>query len=157
MSIQKSINLAASLITILLVALSLILTIGVSANETGEEHVDTEATQNAPDEVLTTDSYSYVARPGDSYSLMARKAVQTFGIESSTNLSGAQIVFAETNLTKIAKSPKLALGEKVSLGRELVKEWSEKAKSLTEADQAAWQLFANNADFNTNSVGEAQE
>lgn len=157
MSVQKSINLAISIITTMLVTFTLFISISVSAHETGEEHEETEVTQNAPDEVSVADTLNYVAQPGDSYSLMARKSVQTFGIESSTNLSGAQIIFVETNLTKAAGSPKLNLGEKVSISRELVKEWSEKAKSLTEVEQAAWQVYANNANFNTNNVGEAHE
>jgi hypothetical protein len=52
--------------------------------------------QQAPAEA----AYSYVAQSGDSYSLMARKAVQTYGLTSQTNLSQAQIIFAETSRTQ---------------------------------------------------------
>lgn len=157
MSIQKSVSLVTSALVMIFVALAMFWTMGVSAHETGEEHEETEATQNAPDEEATVSTFNYTAQPGDSYSLMARKAVQTFGIESSTNLSGAQIIFVETNLTKLAESPRLVLGQEVSISREVVQEWSEKAKSLSELEQAAWQVYANNANFNTNHVGEAHE
>jgi hypothetical protein len=162
MTIQKSINIALAGFITILAASFLFLTLSVSAQE-GEENEETATTA----EVTTTeaesstptenDSYSYVAQSGDSYSLMARKAVQTYGIESSTNLSGAQIIFVETNLTKLAESPRLNLGEKVSISRQLVSEWSEKAKSLTDAQQKSWQVYANKANFNTNAVGEARE
>jgi len=157
MTIQRSINIAiAGFITVLAVSW-LFLTISVSAQEAPNQ----EATEVAATEITTDNaqaqSYDYIAQPGDSYSLMARKAAQTYGIETSTNLSGAQIIFVETNLTKAVKSPRLNLGEKVSISRQLVSEWSEKAKSLTETQQAAWQVYANYANFNTNAVGEARE
>ena len=156
MTIQKSINIALAGFITILAASFLLLTISVSAHETGEEHEEVTTTVESTEET-EVDAYNYVAQPGDSYSLMARKAVQTYGIETSTNLSGAQIIFVETNLTKAANSPELNLGEKVSITRQLVSEWSEKAKSLTEVQQKMWQVYANNANFNTNSVGEARE
>jgi len=158
MTFQKSLNIAMAGFITVLAASFLFLSISVSAHEDKEPHTE-------PTTVTTTDvamekeveSFNYVAQPGDSYSLMARKAVQTYGIETSTNLSGAQIIFVETNLTKAAKSPSLKVGEKVSISRQMVSEWSEKAKSLTEAQQKAWQVYANHVNFNTNAVGEARE
>lgn len=155
MTIQKSINIAVASFIIVLAAL-LLLTMSVSAHEEGEEVEPTTVTTSAESSV-NEGTYDYVAQPGDSYSLMARKAMQTYGIESSINLSGAQIIFAETNLTIAAGSPVLNLGDKVSLSRHLVSEWSEKAKSLTEEQQAAWQVYANMANFSTDAVGESRE
>ncbi len=167
MTIQTSIKLATASVIAVLMALFFVSTLSVSAHEgeeaesvetTLEETESTESTEASEGEEATAaEAFEYTAQPGDSYSLMARKAVQTSGFETSTNLSEAQIIFVETNLTVLAGSPKLKLGEKVSISKELVKQWSEKAKELTDAQQARWQVYANNANFNTDAVGEARE
>lgn len=167
MTIQMSIKLATASVIAVLMALFFVSTLSVSAHEgeeaesvetTLEETESTESTEASEGEEATAaEAFEYTAQPGDSYSLMARKAVQTSGFETSTNLSEAQIIFVETNLTVLAGSPKLNLGEKVSISKELVKQWSEKAKELTDAQQARWQVYANNANFNTDAVGEARE
>lgn len=100
-------------------------------------------------------AYTYVAQPGDSYTLMARKAIQTYGITNKVNLSQAQIIFAETNLTKEAGSPTLLLGQKVEINQDTVKNWVNKAKDLSAEQQSAWNVYAKNANFNTNKVGQA--
>ena len=111
------------------------------------------ASSAAKEEEVT---YQYVAQAGDSYSLMARKAIQTFGITSKTSLSRAQIIFAETHMTQEAKSPVLNLGQKVSIEESAVKSWVEKAQKLSAAQQKAWDVYAQYADFNTNRVGQAR-
>ncbi|MBI2285661.1 hypothetical protein HYU82_02465, partial [Candidatus Saccharibacteria bacterium] len=78
-------------------------------------------------------TYSYVAQTGDSYTKMARKAVQTYGLKNKVNLSPAGIIFAETNLTRAAGSPQLNLGQKVEIKESTVHEWVDKAQDLTDA------------------------
>lgn len=162
MTIQNSLKLVTVSVIAILMALFFVSTLNVSAHETGEPHEETAETAEAEDtattegeEATAVESFEYTAQPGDSYTLMARKAVQTSGFETGTNLTEAQIIFVESNLTVLAGSPKLNLGEKVSISKELVKQWSEKAKELTDAQKAKWQVYANNANFNTNSVGES--
>lgn len=162
MSIQKTINLG---ITTLFALFAVVLYTGmhaVYADEDVEEvtpvTVQEEQSEDENEqEGEDTATYEYVAQPGDSYSKMARKALQTFGLETETNLSGAQIVFAETNLTLAAGSPVLALGDQISISRSLVSEWVERAKELSEDRQAQWQVYADQVDFNTDNVGEARE
>lgn len=116
-----------------------------------------EIVQEQPDktpETTQTSNFNYVAQPGDSYSLMARKAIQTYGITNKVNLSNAQIIFAETNLTQAAGSPVLVKGQKVEIKQADVKNWIEKAQKLTKEQQAAWDVYAKNANFNTNNVGQ---
>jgi LysM repeat protein len=163
MTVQKSINLAiASFIAIVAAAL-LLVTFSVSAQEGDVQEVTPVTTQEESTEEPAEESsedagtFDYVAQSGDSYSLIARKAVQTYGVINSVNLSGAQIIFVETNLTLAAESPALNLGDKVSIDGNLLAEWVEKAKELTEAQQAAWQVYADRANFNTDAVGEARE
>jgi len=101
-------------------------------------------------------AYQYVAQTGDSYSLMVRKAIQTYGLVSKTSLGRAQIIYAETHLTQEAGSPHLNVGQKVSIKETTVKGWVEKAQKLTDAQKKAWNVYAQHADFNTNHVGEAK-
>jgi hypothetical protein len=100
-------------------------------------------------------TYSYVAQPGDSYSHIARKAIQTYGKKTNTNISQAAIIFAETNLTLAAGSPGLVINQKVNIVESVVKQWVEKAKNLTPAQQAAWQYYVQFVDFKTDRVGQA--
>ncbi len=102
----------------------------------------------------STDSYHYTAQAGDSYTKIARKAVQTYGIKTSTKLSPAQIVFAENGLTADAGNIELNLGQNVDVKKSLVGSWIEKAKKLTTEQKAAWATFVPFVDFNTNNVGE---
>lgn len=126
------------------------------STETPTEVTQEESTSAPAEESAdaTVTNFEYVAQPGDSYSLMARKAVQTYGINNSVNLSGAQIIFIETNLTLAAGSPVLTLGQQVSVDSKLVADWVTKAQALTEEQQAMWQPYANNANFNTDLVGQ---
>jgi hypothetical protein len=113
-----------------------------------------EVTTEAPE--ASADVFAFTAQPGDSYTKIARKSVQIYGIENQVDLSGAQIVFVETNLTIAADSPMLNVDEEVSISKSLVGEWVEKAKNLTDEQKAAWQRYADHVDFNTDNVGEAR-
>jgi len=172
MTIQKSINLALVAFIATLGAALLLVAFSVSAQEGDVETVvpvtteveesneseDTEEVEDSEEsETATVGSFDYVAQPGDSYSLMARKAVQTYGVINNVNLSGAQIIFVETNLTLAAGSPVLNLGQQVSIDGNLIAEWIEKARELSEGQQAGWQVYANVANFNTDNVGEVRE
>jgi len=161
MTVQKSINLALAGFLAVFGAAFMLLSLNVSAQEGDTEvtPVTTSETEEVTEstEESTTATYDYIAQPGDSYSLMARKAIQTYGVNNSVNLSGAQIVYAETNMTKEASSPVLNLGQSVSINESTVKQWVENAQTLTVEQQSMWQSYANVANFNTNAVGESQE
>lgn len=126
----------------------------------GDEAVETEASTveqvEATEEPTADSEYSFIAQTGDSYTKISRKAVQIFGFDTTTELSGAQIVYLETNLTQLAGSPELEIGEKVAINKETIAQWAEKAKALTPVELARWQVYADNVDFNTDNVGEAR-
>lgn len=98
--------------------------------------------------------YSYTAQEGDTYSQIARKAVQTHGIRENVKLTPAEIIFTETNLTQQAGSPVLEVGQKVTLEKSSIKEWAKKAEKLTDKEQAAWQVYVPYVDFNTDAIGQ---
>jgi hypothetical protein len=99
--------------------------------------------------------YSYEAQAGDSYTKMARKAVQTYGLKEEINLSPASIIFAETNMTRAADSPELNLGQNIEIEESAIHEWVDKARELSDAAEAAWNEYVRFVDFNTDNVGES--
>lgn len=101
----------------------------------------------------SSDVYKYVAQPGDSYTLMARKAVQDYNKSNKSNLSQAQIIYAETNLTQSAGSPYLEVGQSVSIKKSDVQKWVDSAKKLSNADQSAWGQYVSSVNFDTSGVG----
>lgn len=127
----------------------------VSAHE-GEDHTEVAQNEGANEERLATATYTYTAQPGDSFAAMARKAVQTYGIINKVNLSQAQIIFAETNLTIAANSPELNEGQSVAIDESAVKSWVERAEKLSNAQKAAWEAYTVGVDFNTDNVGETR-
>lgn len=124
-------------------------------NGDNEEARESEETEEAvDDEEEANVLYEYVAQPGDSYTKMARKAAQTYGLKFDVSLTSAQIIFVETNLTQVAGSPLLELGEEVAIDEAVVGEWVEAAGELSDSEEAAWAAYAPSVDFNTDNVGE---
>lgn len=119
-----------------------------------ETTVSQETEQNQAEQTEVKEAYSYVAQVDDSYTVLARKAIQTYGIETSTNLSGAEIVFAETHLTQDAGGELLNEGQEVSIDKEDVKKVVEEAQKLSDAEEAAWDYYVQFIDFNTDAAGQ---
>lgn len=113
------------------------------------------AASKKKDKKESSSLYSYAAQEGDTYSQIARKAVQTYGIRENVKLTPAEIIFVETNLTQQAGSPMLEVGQKVALEKSSIKDWVKKAEKLNEEEQAAWQVYVPYVNFNTNAVGQA--
>lgn len=115
-----------------------------------------EQSQEQPADTTSEVTYEYTAQPGDSYTKMARKAVQTYGLVKQVNLSQAAIIYAESTLTKAAGSPALSLGDAVSMKESDVAAVVEQAKNLTESQTAAWAVYVPYVNFNTDNVGEVR-
>lgn len=98
--------------------------------------------------------YTYTAQAGDTYTQIARKAIQTYGIDNNVNLTPAGIVFAETSLTQEAGAGELEIGQEVTIDSELAKKWVDAAGQLSESEQEAWDYYVPFVDFNTDNVGE---
>lgn len=125
----------------------------VSAHETLAQTSENESNEEAA-EANDNENYEYVAQPGDSYSQMARKALQTYGIETDGQIGAAGILFAETNIAHEAGWPMLNEGQTVTMSKESVKKWFDMAAKLTAEEKANWQYYVPFVDFNTNHVGE---
>jgi len=126
----------------------------VTAHE-GEDHSEEAKTEATTTDQTAEATYNYVAQPGDSYSQIARKSVQTYGAIMKVDISQAQIIAAETFLTQEAGSPLLNLGQKVSIKEAKIEAAVKKAQALTEAQLKLWQLYTVNVNFNTDKVGQA--
>jgi hypothetical protein len=125
----------------------------VSAQDATEEITQTlEEQTTQPDEPAV---YHYIAQPGDCYSLIARKAAQTYGAIHSVELSLAQIMYIETNLTQQAGSPILDTGQEVAIQESDIQAWVEQANQLSSDILAAWDYYVQFANFNTDDIGEA--
>ena len=116
---------------------------------------DERSTQKPASSNTKQPTYNYLAQTGDSYSKIARKAVQTYGIVNNLKLSLAQIIAAETSLTTKAGSPELNEGQVVSFDPSQVKLAIEAARKLSTADLDSWQAYVADVDFNTNAVGQS--
>lgn len=126
------------------------------ATETETAPVE-ESAETPEAETENSNTYDYTAQVGDSYAKIARKAVQTYGIINDVDLSEAQIIYAETRLTKEAGEPLLEVGEAVAISESAIASTVEAAGELDEATEALWADYAVGVDFNTDAVGEARE
>lgn len=154
----KSIKISLNLILVAFLAITIVAVINstkaiAQESQTNQEQTAVPVSENQTEN--NSEVFSYTAQPDDSYSLIARKAVQTFGIINKVDLSEAQIIFVETNLTQKAGSPELNEGQKVDINTNTIKEWVEKAGQLSQEQKDAWNVYAQNANFNTNSVGQS--
>lgn len=120
----------------------------------GNQGDENQSDENTDEQSGT--AYSYAAQAGDSYTKMARKAVQTYGIDNDVKLSQAEIIAAETFLTSDAGFPLLDVGQSVELSADTVKGAVDKAVALDDAAEARWARYVPGVDFNTDNVGEAR-
>ena len=100
-----------------------------------------------------TGSVTYTARSGDSYTVLARKAVQAYAHDANVTLKPAQIIAAETHLTVDADSPYLNYGQKVTFDKTTVSKAVKSAQALTATELAAWQAYVPYVIFDTSQNG----
>ena len=142
-------------LTVLVLVAAIISPIVINNRSVYAQNGDEEVTPSAQEQA-TDVTYSYVAQPGDSYTKLARKAVQTYGAKHNVNVSQAGIIFAETNLARQAGSPQLNISQKVDIKESVVKDWVDKATRLSDAQKAAWGHYIQFVNFDTSQVGEAK-
>ncbi len=152
---KKILTFSATAFVALALLFGVTVLINIQTVQAANEDTSNSANQ-ASEDTPSPAAYNYVAQPDDTYSQMARKAIQTYGVVNKVNLSQAQIIAAETNLTIAAGSPVLLEGQKVSIDQAEVKTEVEKAQKLNKDQQAAWQVYTVGVNFNTNAVGQAK-
>ena len=100
-----------------------------------------------------TGTVTYTAQMGDSYTVLARKAVQAYAHDRGMTLKPAQIIAAETHLTVDADSPYLDYGQKVSFDKSVVSKAVMSAQALTASELAAWEAYVPYVVFDTSLNG----
>jgi hypothetical protein len=133
-------------------------------NKTGDDAKTTQTDGKDADKTATTEAdkaaasavYNYTAQAGDSYTVLARKAVQTYGVNEKVQLTQAQIIAAETQLTVNAGSIELNEGQTVAIAKSAVKAAVDAAKKLSADVLAAWEVYVPYVDFNTSAAGQPQ-
>lgn len=128
-----------------------------SEQKAQDESIAKKADKAAEDkkavETAAASYYTYTARMGDSFTVLARKAVQKYSADVRAGLSQAQIIAAESQLTRMALWPELEIGEKVMLKNTDVKSVVDSVKKLSGADLAAWATYVPFVDFDTSKNG----
>lgn len=74
---------------------------------------DTPADTTGP--TTSTNDFSFTAVAGDSYTLLARSAIQQYATTHSLQLTDAQALLAETTLVNNAGAPLLDIGQQVTI------------------------------------------
>ena len=118
--------------------------------QTSETNTPTQATQDKKDNA----SYTYVARNGDSFVLMARASIDRYAKSIHASMTPAQRVAAETLLMDRAGSPELDVEQRVTLSADDVKKAVEEAQSLSDDELDGWSYFADQIDFDTDNPPE---
>lgn len=117
------------------------------------EETKKKAAEKAKAEAAKTGEVTYTARLGDSYTVLARKAVQAYAHDTKVTLKPAQIVAAETHLTVGADSPYLNYGQKVTYDKAVVAKAVAGAQALSATELAAWQAYVPYVVFDTSHNG----
>lgn len=151
---MKKLTKLSALLAVPFVAMAIAVLVAPATASAADD--DKKSSNQSQSKAKAEDVYKYTAQSGDSFTLMARKAVQDYSKSNKSNLSQAQIVYAETNLTQTAGSPYLEVGQAVSIKKADVKSVVDKAKKLTDAEKAAWQQYVAGVDFDTSAVGVAR-
>ena len=122
-----------------------------ASNSDDEESAPADESESDTDNAGT---YSYTAQPGDSYSVLARKAVQTYGIINDVSLTRAEIIAAETFLTQESNQGLLNEGQSVTFDTAQVKSAMDRAQDLSDGEKAIWATYIPYVEFDTRNFGE---
>lgn len=119
---------------------------GKGAPDTAPQTQSQTQTQNQA-QAGTGNDYQFVARPGDSLSILVRRAIQLYAADKKLTLSPAAAMYCETNVTQRLGSRWLEVSEVVNVPAGLLQQFADSSKSLTPQQISDWTVYANNADF----------
>lgn len=131
-----------------------VISVGLSSDARADGVLLAADNNQASEQSAEAATYNYVAQAGDSFSQIARKAAQTYGLEVGKQIGQAGILFVETNMANEAGLPYLNEGQAISIDKNSLKDWFDKAEKLTPEEKAAWETYAPYVDFNTNAIGQ---
>lgn len=97
------------------------------------------ATETPPD---VSDDITQIATAGDSYTMLARRAVARYADSHKQTLSPAQRAATEAQLTAQAGAPQVEIGQQVVFAETALKQVVQAAQALTPAESLQWQSYA---------------
>lgn len=89
------------------------------------------------------ETYDYTASKGDNLSYVVRDAINQYCKDNGEDLNAAQRMYVETNVVNDMGAYWLDVNENVHVSKPKLKEYVDSSKNFTEAQQAAWQKYAN--------------
>ncbi|MDX1766105.1 MAG: hypothetical protein R3313_04100 [Candidatus Saccharimonadales bacterium] len=124
--------------------------VDTTADQTEQESVSepvAEPTASLPE------SFDYVAEECNNLTLLVRKSLQIYDAQTEdVELTSAQIIYAETNVTQKMGSFMLDIGDEVSVPRELVDEFATSSQDLSPGTLAAWDSYTPTVDFELDDI-----
>lgn len=158
MSARVSLNTNLALIRLVLVAAGAVtlLFLGAfsgSANAQTEEPAP-EGTESAQSDGFVPETYEYTVETGNNVTLLVRRALQLFDqAKTDIALSQAQALYCETNIVQAMGAKDLIYpGEKITVDSKSVEQFANSSQQLTAAQVAAWQVYADQADFELDNI-----
>ncbi len=114
----------------------------------------TQVTQDASED----GTYVFVAKSGDSQSLIVRRAIQLYDEnKSDVTLSPEAAMYAETKIVKELGSRYLEINEKVNVPLSLIRKHTEASLSLPADKLALWSVYVKRADYGLARIVPAAE
>lgn len=112
-----------------------------SNNNSSNNNSNTDNNSVTP--VTETDTqYDYTAASGDSMTLFVRRSMLSYLENKKIDLNASQKIYVETLLTQQYGSPRLKVGQKVSVLKSDLEKWVNNAKALSSSAQAKWAKYA---------------
>lgn len=105
--------------------------------DTKDKNQVTQQPANTPK--AKPDSYTYVVQEGDSYSIIARRAISEHG---GSSLNAAEKIAAESKLVEQAGWPEVDAGQSVKIDSAALSQAINSARSMTADEQQMWQSYA---------------
>lgn len=106
------------------------------------DHVESKPSTATQSPSGSSQAYTTVAVPGDSYVAFARQCIATYLQSQSIAFSTAQRVAAETYLTQSAGAPLLDIGQSVAVSHADVQSAVARAQALSASELSLWQPYA---------------
>jgi len=117
----------------------------VSVDTSKQQAADKKAAEEkaaaAKKTAAKTKNYSYTAASGDSYTVLARKSLESYAKANDVTLSKAQIVAGETKLSQAYDWKLLNVGQKVTISHSQLKSTVSSVQKLSKSELAAWQQY----------------
>lgn len=110
---------------------------------------DGESGQEAATDGFIPDRYDFTVEEGNNMTVLVRRALQLYDqAKADLELSAALTIYCETNIVQDMGARDLIFpGEVISVPTPRIEQYTNSARGLSTGATAAWQAYADNADF----------